>query len=101
MLPILYLRGISSGDFQEALLALLGKDTPNLSPSVISGLKSQWQSEYERWQKRDLSARRYVYVWADGVFLQARMAESAARKLEAMLDGNTLVNAALSWTENV
>jgi len=73
LLPILYLRGISIGDFQEALSALLGKDAPNLSPSVISRLKSQWQSEYERWQKRDLSARRYVYVWADGVFLQARM----------------------------
>jgi len=73
LLPILYLRGISTGDFQEALSALLGKDAPNLSPSVISGLKAQWQSEYERWQKRDLSARHYVYVWADGVFLQARM----------------------------
>jgi transposase-like protein len=73
LLPILYLRGISTGDFQEALAALLGKDAPNLSPSVISGLKAQWQGEYERWQARDLSARRYVYVWADGVFLQARM----------------------------
>src|ERR1700758_1014239 len=73
LLPILYLRGISTGDFQEALSALLGKDAPNLSPSVISGLKAQWQGEYERWQTRDLSARRYVYVWADGVFLQARM----------------------------
>jgi transposase-like protein len=73
LLPILYLRGISTGDFREALSALLGKDAPNLSPSVISGLKAQWQGEYERWQQRDLSARHYVYVWADGVFLQARM----------------------------
>jgi transposase-like protein len=73
LLPVLYLRGISTGDFQEALTALLGKDAPNLSPSVISRLTAEWQSEYERWQKRDLSARRYVYVWADGVFLQARM----------------------------
>jgi putative transposase len=73
LLPILYLRGISTGDFLDALSALLGKDAPNLSPSVISGLKAQWQGEYECWQKRDLSARRYVYVWADGVFLQARM----------------------------
>ena len=73
LLPVLYLRGISMGDFQEALAALLGKDAPNLSPAVISRLTAEWQGEYERWQKRDLSTRRYVYVWADGVFLQARM----------------------------
>src|SRR4051812_44128075 len=73
LLPVLYLRGISTGDFQEALGALLGKDAPNLSPAVICRLTAEWQGEYERWQKRDLSARRYVYVWADGVFLQARM----------------------------
>ena len=73
LLPVLYLRAISTGDFQEALTALLGKDAPNLSPAVISRLTAEWQGEYERWQKRDLSARRYVYVWADGVFLQARM----------------------------
>jgi putative transposase len=73
LLPVLYLRGISTGDFQEALTALLGKEAPNLSPAVISRLTAEWQGEYERWQKRDLSARRYVYVWADGVFLQARM----------------------------
>src|SRR4030081_3575500 len=73
LLPVLYLRGVSTGDFQEALAALLGKDAPNLSPAVISRLTAEWQGEYERWQKRDLSAWRYVYVWADGVFLQARM----------------------------
>jgi transposase-like protein len=73
LLPVLYLRGISTGDFQEALAALLGKDAPNLSPAVISRLTAEWLGEYERWQRRDLSARRYVYVWADGVFLQARM----------------------------
>ncbi|MDH6688387.1 putative transposase [Bradyrhizobium japonicum] len=73
LLPVLYLRGISTGDFQGALTALLGKDAPNLSPAAISRLTAEWQGEYERWQKRDLSARRYVYVWADGVFLQARM----------------------------
>ena len=73
LLPVLYLRGISTGDFQEALAALLGKDAPNLSPAVIARLTAEWQGEYGRWQKRDLSARRYVYVWADGVFLQARM----------------------------
>ena len=77
LLPILYLRGISTGDFQEALAALLGKDAPNLSPSVIGRLTAEWQAEYDRWQSRDLSARRYVYVWADGVYLQARMEEKA------------------------
>jgi putative transposase len=72
LLPVLYLRGVSTGDFQEALAALLGKEAPNLSPSVVARLKSDWQGEYERWQQRDLSARRYVYIWADGVYLQAR-----------------------------
>ncbi len=77
LLPVLYLRGISTGDFQEALTALLGKDAPNLSPAVIPRLTAEWQAEYDAWQKRDLSARRYVYVWADAVYLQARMEESA------------------------
>ncbi|BCA61192.1 transposase [Sphingomonas sp. HMP9] len=73
LLPVLYLRGVSTGDFQEALTALLGKDAPNLSPAVVGRLTAEWQVEYEHWQARDLSARRYVYVWADGVYLQARM----------------------------
>ena len=73
LLPILYLRGISTGDMQEALAALLGKDAPNLSPAVLARLKAGWQEEFERWKKRDLSARRYVYIWADGVYLPARM----------------------------
>src|SRR4051794_31431991 len=77
LLPILYLHGVSTGDFQEALAALLGKDAPNLSPSVIARLTAEWQAEYERWQGRDLSARRYLYVWADGVYLQARMEDHA------------------------
>ena len=77
LLPILYLRGISMGDLQEALAALLGKDAPNLSPSAIARLRDAWQAEYERWQRRDLSARHYVYVWADGVYLQARMEPQA------------------------
>jgi transposase-like protein len=73
LLPILYLRGVSAGDFQEALSVLLGKDAPNLSPAVLARLKEGWAAEYTRWQQRDLSARRYVYVWADGVYLQARL----------------------------
>ena len=77
LLLILYLRGVSMGDFQEALGALLGKDAPNLSPSVIARLRGEWEADYTRWQRRDLSARRYVYVWADGVYLQARMEPQA------------------------
>src|SRR5207344_2800327 len=77
LLPVLYLRGVSTGDFQEALAALLGKEAPNLSPAVVSRLTAQWQADYDAWQKRDLSARRYVYVWADGVYLQARMEDHA------------------------
>jgi putative transposase len=77
VLPILYLRGLSMGDFQEALAALLGKDAPNLSASVIARLRDAWQAEYARWQRRDLSARHYVYLWADGVYLQARMEPQA------------------------
>ncbi|CAN2536047.1 hypothetical+protein [Methylocapsa aurea] len=52
---------------------MLGKSAPNLSPGVIARLKVDWDDDYSRWQKRDLSARRYVYIWADGVYLQARM----------------------------
>lgn len=78
LLPVLYLRGISTGDFREALAALLGDDAANLSPSVIGRLKEEWTIEYDRWQRRDLSAKRYVYIWADGVYLQARMEDAAA-----------------------
>jgi putative transposase len=77
LLPILYLRGVSMGDFQEALGSLLGKDAPNLSPSVIARLRVEWEADYAHWQRRDLSARRYVYVWADGIYLQARMEPQA------------------------
>jgi putative transposase len=77
LLPTLYLRGISMGDFQEALAALLGKEAPNLSPAVIARLRDEWQADYARWQRRDLSARHYVYLWADGIYLQARMEPQA------------------------
>ena len=77
LLPILYLRGVSMGDFQEALGALLGKDAPNLSPSVVARLRGEWEADFKGWQRRDLSARRYVYIWADGVYLQARMEPQA------------------------
>jgi transposase-like protein len=73
LLPILYLKGISTGDFSEALAALLGKDAPGLSPTAIIRLKDGWIDGHDAWQKRDLSAKRYVYVWADGIYLQARL----------------------------
>jgi putative transposase len=73
LLPILYLKGISTGDFSGALAALLGKDAPGLSATAIGRLKDGWIDEYHAWQKRDLSAKRYVYVWADGIYLQARL----------------------------
>jgi putative transposase len=77
LLPVLYLRGVSMGDFQEALGALLGHDAPNLSPAVIARLRGEWEAEHARWQQRDLSARRYVYLWADGIYLQGRMEPQA------------------------
>jgi putative transposase len=75
LLPVLYLKGISTGDFSEALAALLGEDAAGLSASAIGRLRDGWQDDHAAWQKRDLSARRYVYVWADGIYLQARLAD--------------------------
>jgi len=58
LLPWLYLKGISTGDFSEALAALLGPDAPGLSAGTIIRLNADWWDDYERWLKRDLSARR-------------------------------------------
>lgn len=77
LLPILYLKGISTGEFGEALSALLGKDAPGLSPSTIVRLKDGWAEEHKAWERRDLSTKRYVYVWADGIHLQARLEDDA------------------------
>jgi Transposase, Mutator family len=93
-LPALYLRGVSTGDFQDVLTALLGKDAPNLSPSVIGRLKSEWEDEYRRWQTRDLSARRYVYAWADGVYPAG--AHGAAGRVHAGADSG-LAEAPAAW----
>ena len=72
-LPILYLKGISTGDFQTVLEPLLGKNAACLSPAVISRLKAGWLEEYQAFLKQDLSQRRYVYWWVDGIYLSARM----------------------------
>jgi putative transposase len=73
LLPWLYLMGISSGDFSEALAALLGPDAPGLSASTIGRLKETWQAELAAWQARDLIGKRYVYFWVDGVCFNARL----------------------------
>ena len=73
LLPWLYLKGISTGDFSEALASLLGPDAAGLSSSTISRLKSQWWEEYRSWRRRDLSGRRFVYLWADGVYFRPRL----------------------------
>jgi putative transposase len=73
LLPWLYLKGVSTGDFGDALSALVGKDAPGLSAPTIARLKTVWQQEYEQWQKRSLLGKRYVYFWADGVYCNVRM----------------------------
>src|SRR5438309_9764549 len=77
LIPILYLKGVSTGDFAEALAALLGADAGGLSASTIARLKDAWADAHARWLKRDLSARRYVYFWADGIHVQARLEDAA------------------------
>ena len=110
LLPWLYLKGISSGDFGEALAALLGPDAPGLTASTISRLKALWWDEYEAWQQRDLSARRYVYFWANGVYFSPRMEhdkqcvlviigadETGHKNIVGMVDGYR--ESAQSWKE--
>ncbi len=75
LLPWLYLKGVSTGDFTEALEALLGPDAKGLSAKTITRLKADWWQDYEAWQKRDLGSRRFLYIWADGVYFKPRMAE--------------------------
>jgi len=75
VLPILYLRGLSTGDFSEALPVLLGEDAAGLSASAITRLTNEWKSEYEHFCRRDLSDTDYVYVWADGVHFRVRLEE--------------------------
>jgi putative transposase len=73
LIPWLYLKGVSTGDFSDALAALVGKDAPGLSAPTISRLKTVWQQEFQQWQKRNLSEKRYVYFWADGIYCNVRM----------------------------
>ena len=110
LLPWLYLKGISTGDFSDALAALLGADAPGLSASTLIRLKEVWQGEMERWQRRDLSARHYVYFWVDGIYFSARLEEEkqcilviigataeGTKELVAITDGYR--ESAQSWRE--
>ena len=110
LIPILYLKGISTGDFEEALVALLGKDAGGLSASTVARLKDAWSEERVRWSKRDLSAKRYVYFWVDGIHVQARLEDEAQcllviigatpegkKELVGLIDG--VRESAQSWKE--
>jgi transposase-like protein len=74
-LPVLYLRGLSTGDFSEALPILLGPEAAGLSASTINRLLKIWQEEYKAWRKRSLLGKDYVYIWADGIYFQIRLEE--------------------------
>jgi len=75
LIPALYLHGVSTGDFTEALAAILGPSAAGLSPANIVRLKAGWEQECQQWQERDLSAKHYVYWWADGVYFNVRLTE--------------------------
>jgi len=109
MLPWLYLKGLSTGDYGEALSSLLGEQAKGLSANTISRLKSQWIDEHTEWRKRDLSDKRYVYFWADGIYSHVRMddrlcllviigvTEHGTKELVAVEDG--FRESTASWTE--
>jgi len=80
LIPWLYLKGISTGDFGEALQALVGEKAKGLSANVVVRLKEQWGDEYDEWMKRDLSEKQYVYVWADGIHVKVRLEDDANKK---------------------
>jgi putative transposase len=109
LIPWLYLKGVSTGAFGDALAALVGKEAPGLSASTISRLKDIWQEDLEQWQIRDLSKKRYVYIWADGIYCNVRMedrqcllviigaTEDGKKELLALDSG--LRESELSWSE--
>jgi len=84
LIPWLYLKGISTGDFSEALQALMGENAPALSPNVIVRLTQEWAQEYDVWSRRDLSDRQYIYVWADGIHVNVRL-ENEANQRQCLL----------------
>lgn len=109
LLPWLYLKGVSTGDYQDALAALLGDQAKGLSANTISRLKQHWIDEHRDWCQRDLSQKRYVYWWADGIYSKVRMddrlcllviigvTEHGRKELVAVEDGYRESDA--SWSE--
>jgi len=75
VLPLLYLHGLSTGDFREALPVLLGEDAAGLSPAAITRLTTTWRTEYDQWRRRSLADRDFIYVWVDGVHFTIRLDE--------------------------
>jgi putative transposase len=88
LIPWLYLKGVSTGDFSEALQALLGAGAKGLSANVVVKLKDHWNAEFEAWSKRSLAAKEYVYVWADGVYFNVRL-DPGERQCVLVLMGAT------------
>jgi transposase-like protein len=110
LIPFLYLKGISTGDFHEALQALLGPDCPGLSATTVTRLKAVWEQDYAGWSQRSLAGREYVYVWADGIHTNIRLeedrqcilvlmgaAKDGKKELLAMIDGHR--ESTQSWKE--
>jgi transposase-like protein len=90
LVPWLYLKGVSTGDFGEALQALLGPEARGLSATTITRMKASWEDEYKDWSKRSLARKRYAYVWADGVHFNVRLEDDAnARQCILVLMGAT------------
>ena len=80
LIPFLYLKGISTGDFSEALTSIMGKPIEGLSPNTVVRLKETWTQEYMEWCKRDLSGKQYIYVWADGIHVNVRLEDEANQR---------------------
>jgi transposase-like protein len=80
LIPTLYLKGISTGDFTEALEAILGEQAKGLSASTVVRLKRQWEEDYKGWAKRDLTGKRYVYFWADGIYFNVRLEDTENKR---------------------
>ena len=80
LIPWLYLKGISSGDFPDALQAILGENAKGLSANVVVRLKEQWTKEHETWSRRDLSDKRYAYIWVDGIHVKIRLEDEGNQK---------------------
>ncbi len=90
LLPWLYLKGVSTGDFSEALGALLGPEAPGLSATTVTRLKAAWEQEYDAWRQRSFLGNPYVYVWADGVYFNIRLEDPGnARQCILVLIGAT------------